>query len=155
MKCCRGRLQKEWGWVGGSVDTPIGRKVKDERKCRGGQIYSTACAPTRAMCTQRKAPWCFPRTIIPLSVTTGIRNDSECTSTLPPHFFCLFLSFSPSHSLSLDRNSVEFTAQSCVCVCVLFKGSVPHPSSVLAPVQCASLHNQYQICPIPNLFTVQ
>lgn len=97
MKCSRGRLQKGGG---SSVDTPIGRKVKDERKCRGGQIYSTACAPTRAMCTQRKAPWCFPRTIIPLSDTTGIRNDSECTSTLPPHFFCLFLSFSPSHSLS-------------------------------------------------------
>lgn len=47
MKCSRGRLQKGGG--GSSVDTPIGRKMKDERKCRGGQIYSTACAPTRAM----------------------------------------------------------------------------------------------------------
>lgn len=84
MKCSEGRLQKGGGGGGGggSGDTPIGRKVKDERKWRkeeGRADLQTACAPAQAMCTQRKAPWCFPRTIIPLSDTSGIRNDSEST----------------------------------------------------------------------------
>lgn len=54
----------------------------------------------------------------------------------------LFLSVSLilSLSLSLDYNSdvsddSSWSAQGCMYVCVLFKGRVPQPSSVLAPVQ--------------------
>lgn len=78
MKCSKGRLQNRGVQKTHPLAGKRGMKGSEQRR-RGGEIHSTVCAPAQAMCTQRKAPWCFPRTIIPLSDTTGIHNDSEST----------------------------------------------------------------------------
>lgn len=120
----------------------------------GGEICSTVCSPSQAMCMQGKhhgvfqGPSFLSHTLWASTLRVLIFFNS---SSLFLSFCLTILHHTVPRFLGLNSGVIysSWSDQHCVCVC--FKGRVPQPSSVLARVQSASCHNQYQICHIPDL----